>query len=48
MLRGLHAALVGDTETEGAAQERRAASGGKEEDKAVAWSYHDTMLSGKL
>ena len=38
----------GDAEAEGAAQEGRAASGGKEEDTAVARSYHETVLSGKL
>ena len=26
----------------------RAASSGKEEDEAVDWGYHDTVLSGKL
>ena len=34
--RGQHTALVGDAKAEGAAQEGRAASGGKEEDNAVA------------
>ena len=34
--RGLHSGLVGDTEAEGAAREDRAASGGEEEDEAVA------------
>ena len=43
-----HAGLVGDTEAEGAARERRAASGREEEDEAVARSYHGTVLSGKL
>ena len=46
--RGLHACLVGDAEAEGAAREVRAASGGKEEDKFLASSYHVTVLSGKL
>ena len=46
--RGLHAVLVGDAKAEGAAREGRAASGGEEEDEAVARSYHDTVLSGKL
>ena len=40
--------MVGNIEAEGAAREGRSASGGKEEDEAVAWSYHDTVLSGKL
>ena len=44
----LHASLVGGAEAEGAAQEGRAASGGDEEDEAVARSYHDIMLSCKL
>ena len=34
--RGLHADLAGDAEEEGASREGRAASGGKEEDDAVA------------
>ena len=46
--RGLHAGLVGDAEAKGAAREGRAASGGEEEDEAVARSYHNTVLSGKL
>ena len=46
--RGLHAGLVGDAEAEGAAREGRSASGREEEDEAVAWSYQDTALSGKL
>ena len=37
--RGHHAVLAGDAEAEGAAQDGRAASGGKEEDDAVARSY---------
>ena len=36
--RGLLTGLVGDSETEGTAMEGRAASGGKEKDKSVAWS----------
>ena len=44
--RGQHDGLVGDAESEGAAQEVRAASGREEEDDAVAWSFHDTVLSG--
>ena len=39
---------MGDAEAEGAAREGRAASGRQEEEEAVAWSYHDTVLSGKL
>ena len=46
--RGLHAGLVGDAEAEGAARESRAASDGEEEEEAVVWSYHDTVLSGKF
>ena len=46
--RGRHAGLVGDAETEAAAREVRAASGGEEKDDSVARSYHDTVLSGKL
>ena len=46
--RGLHVGLVGDAEAEGATREVRAATGGEEEDEAVTWSYHDTVLSGKL
>ena len=46
--RGLHAGLVGDPKVEGAVREGRAASGGEEEDEAVARSYHDTVLSGNL
>ena len=34
--RGLHVVLVGDAKAEGAAREVRAASGGEEEDEAVA------------
>ena len=37
--RGLHAGLVGDAESEGSTREGRAASGGEEEDDAVAQSY---------
>ena len=39
---------MGDAEAEGAAREGIAASGGEEEEEVVAWSYHDTVLSGKL
>ena len=46
--RGQHAVLVGDIEVEGAACEGRAAFNGKEEDDAVAWSFHKTVLLGKL
>ena len=46
--RGQHAGLVADAEAEGAAREGRAASGGEEEDEAVARSFHDTVLLGKL
>ena len=40
--------LVGDAKAEGAAREGRATFSGKEEDDAIARSYHDTVLSGKL
>ena len=40
--------LIGDAEAEGAAREGRAAFNGKEEDNAVAWSFHETVLLGKL
>ena len=43
-----HAGLVGDAEAKGAAHEGRAAFGGEEEDDAVARSFHETVLSGKL
>ena len=46
--RGLHAGLVGDANEEGASREGRSANGGEEEDEAVSWSYHNTVLSGKL
>ena len=46
--RGLYAVLVGDTKAEGAAREGRAARIREEEDEAVARSYHDTVLSGKI
>ena len=46
--RGQHAGLVGDAEAEGAAQEGRSASGGKEEDDAMDRCFHETVLSGKL
>ena len=46
--RGQHAVLVGDAKAEGVAQEGRGASGGEEEDDAVARSYRDTVLPGKL
>ena len=46
--RGIHAGLVRYTEAEGGAREGRAASGGEEEDEAVAISCHDTVLSCKI
>ena len=46
--RGLHTGLVWGTKAEGADWEGRATSGGKEEQEAKAWSYHDTVFSGKL
>ena len=45
---GLHEGLIGDSEVEGAVREGRAASGGEEEDEAVAQSYHNMVLSGIL
>ena len=45
---GQQAGLVGDAKEEGDAQEGRAASGGEEEDEAVARSYDDMVLSGKI
>ena len=45
---GLHANLVGGSEAEGAAREGRAVSGVEEEYKALARSYHDIVLYGKL
>ena len=33
---------------EGSAREGRAARGGEEEDEAVAWSYHNTVLFEKI
>ena len=39
---------MGDAKAKGAAREVRAASGGEEEDEAVARSYHNTVLSDKL
>ena len=46
--RGLHVGLVGYYNAEGGTREGRAASGGEEEDKSVARSYHDTVLTGNL
>ena len=46
--RGQHAGLVGDAEAEGAARDSRAAFSGEEEDDAVARSFHERVLSGKL
>ena len=46
--RGQHAGLVGYAEAEGAAREGRAAFSGEEEGNAVARSFHETVLSGKL
>ena len=46
--RGHHAGLVGDAKAEGAASEGRADFSGEEEDNAVAQSFHETVLSGKL
>ena len=46
--RRQHSVLIGEAEAEGAAREGRAAFSGKEEDNAVAWSFHETVLSGKI
>ena len=46
--RVIHAGLVWDAEAEGSTSELRAASGGEEEDKTIARSYHDTVLLVKL
>ena len=46
--RGQHAGLVGDSEVEGASREGRAAFSIKEEENAMAQSFHETVLSGKI
>ena len=46
--RGQHTGLVGDAEAEEAARKGRAAFSSEEEDDAVARSFHETVLSGKL
>ena len=46
--RGQNAGLVGDAKAEGDAREGRAAFSGEEEEDAVARSFHETVLSGKL
>ena len=46
--RGLHTGQIGDTKAEGATREGRANLCGEEEDEAVARSYHDKVLYGKL
>ena len=46
--RGQHAGLMGDAKAEGAAREGRSAFSGEEEDNAVARSFHEIVLSGKL
>ena len=46
--RGQHAGLVGESKAEGAAREGRAAFRSEEEDYAVARSFHEKVLSGKL
>ena len=43
-----HVGLVGDAEAEGAARKGRATFSGEEEGNAVAQSFHETVLSGKL
>ena len=42
--RGLHTCLVGDAEVAGAAREGKAASQGKEQDKALDGNLHSTLL----
>ena len=46
--RGIHAGLMGYAEAEGAVREVRVARGGEDYEEAIAWSYHDTVFSGKL
>ena len=46
--RGQHDGLVGDSKAEGDAREGRAAFSCEEEDYAVARSFHETFLLGKL
>ena len=46
--RGQHAGLVREAEAEGAAYKGRAAFSSKEEDDAMARSFHETVLSGNL
>ena len=46
--RGFHTVLVGGVEAEGASKEGKATIGGEEEDKAIARSYHDILISCKL
>ena len=43
--RGIHAGLLGDTKSEGAARVGRAASGKEDEEEAKARSYHKRLLS---
>ena len=47
-VRGIHAGLVGDMESEGETREVRAAIGVDEGDEAISWSRHRTVLLGKL
>ena len=46
--RDIHTGMVGDSESEGASREGRAARVGEEEYDAIVRSYHDTVLSDKL
>ena len=46
--RGIHTGPVWESEAEGDDREGRASSRGEDEDEAIARSYHDTVLSGKL
>ena len=43
-----HAGLVINPKAEGAAREGRSAFSGEEEDDAVARSFHESVISGKL
>ena len=46
--RGLYEGLVGGAEAEGSIREFRVSRGGEEEDKAISWTYHSTVMSSKL
>ena len=46
--RGLHTGLVGYSQAKGASREGRPASDGEEDDEALARSYQNKVLYGKL